>query len=187
MAEEKTAIELANERMSIVQACASLGMDIYDFSISSLKVYCPFGHLYHSDGGKSKAFRIYPASNSAWCFACNIYFTPVKLIAMDKGISELDAAEGILEATNYVAPDWESAWASVTAPRPIDRDALTESLKTACARLDHDWETRQFEEPVALKLRQCLELLRKVQTEEDITKWTDITTRVMQKTLGVKS
>lgn len=187
MAEERSNIELANERLDIVQACNDLGMDINDFSISSLKVYCPFGHLYHADGGKSKAMRVYPGTNSAWCFAGCGYFTPVKLVAMDKGISEQEAAESILEATNYIPPDWQSNWDNIMAPRPIDKDALTETLKIACARLDKNWESRQFEEPVAHKLRQCLELLSKVATEEDITKWKDITIRVMQKTLGETS
>ena len=92
MTQEKSVIDLANERITIIEACNMLGMDVHDFSIASLKVWCPFGHLYHSDGGTTKAMRIYPATNSAWCFACNLYFTPVKLIAMDRGIPDQQAA-----------------------------------------------------------------------------------------------
>jgi hypothetical protein len=183
--EEKSVIELANERMTIVDACNELGMDIYDFSISSLKVYCPFGHLYHSDGGTSKAMRIYPATNSAWCFAGCGYFTPVKLLSLDKGISEEEAAESILETTKYIPPDYESRWeALVTAETPMDTDALSDALKVACARLDPNWEAHQFEDAIATKLRKCLQLLSKVHTEEDATKWLTITKQIMRKALG---
>lgn len=184
--EEKTLVQLANERLSIIDACNMLGMDVMDFSLASLKVWCPFGHLYHSDGGTTKAMRIYPATNSAWCFACSIYFTPVKLIAMDKGITEDQAAESILEQTNYIAPDYEARWKALTEVQaPVNTDDLAEALKVACSRMVPDWDERQFEESVSHKLRQCLSLLRKVQTEEDSTKWLSTTKKIMQQELGV--
>lgn len=186
--EEKSVIQLANERMTIIEACNSLGMDVMDFSIASLKVWCPFGHLYHADGGTTKAMRIYPATNSAWCFAGCGYFTPVKLIAMDKGITEQQAAESILESTNYVPPDYESRWNALLDEKPaINTDDLTEALKIACSRMVPDWEERQFDEVVAHKLRQCLALLRKVRSEEDATKWLSTTKQIMKTTMGVTS
>lgn len=60
-------IQLANERMSITQACRFIGMHLGDFEIASVKTYCPFGELLHEDGGRSKAFRVYPETNSAYC------------------------------------------------------------------------------------------------------------------------
>lgn len=183
--QELSSIELANERYSIIQACNKLGMDIPDFSFSSAKLYCPFGHLFHADGGQSKAFRVYPGTNSAFCFAGCGYYSPVRLIATDKGISEADAAESILEETNYVPPDFESRWnALMTEQATPNPDDLAEALKVACARMEPNWDERQFEEKVSIKLRQCLQLLPKVQTEEDATKWLSMTKQAMHITLG---
>lgn len=183
--EEKSIVQLANERMTIIEACNELGMDVMDFSISSLKVYCPFGNLYHSDGGTTKAMRIYPATNSAWCFAGCGYFTPTRMLAMDKGVPEQAAAEFILERTNYVAPDFEARWEAISTEKPVpNTDDLTEALKVACSRMVPDWEERQFEDEVAHKLRQCLALLRKVQSEEDAALWLSSTKKIMQTTMG---
>ncbi len=187
MMEEKSEIQLANERMSIIEACNLLGMDVMDFSISSLKTYCPFGHITHEDGGQSKAFRIYPGTNSAWCFACQVYFTPVKLIAMDKDISEPDAAQWILETTNYIPPDYLSKWEALTREEDsgLDLDSLAEALKVFCARMSPDWDAKQFDDDVSRKLRLCLGLLPKVRTKGDADKWLTTTKQVMSKTLGV--
>lgn len=188
MVEEKSVIDLANERVTIIEACNMLGMGVMDFSIASLKVWCPFGHLYHADGGTTKAMRIYPATNSAWCFACNIYFTPVKLIAMDRGIPDVQAAESILESTNYVPPDFEARWNALIEAKPtVNTDDLAEALKVACSRMVPDWDERQFDESVAYKLRQCLALLRKVKSDEDATLWLSITKKIMHRTLGETS
>lgn len=184
--ERVSPIQIANERLSIIDACNMLGMGVSDFSISSLKVWCPFGHLYHADGGTSKAMRIYPATNSAWCFACNLYFTPVKLIAMDRGITEVQAAESILVETNYVPPDYESRWESLTKTQPqVVEEDLGEALKVACSRMAPDWDERQFDEAVSRRLRQCLSLLPKVHTEDDSVKWLSMSKKIMQRELGV--
>jgi len=189
MVEERiNVIALANERMSIIEACNALGMDVFDFSVQSLKVYCPFGHLYHADGGSSKAMRIYPGTNSAWCFAGCGYFTPVKLIAMDRGITEVQAAESILEETNYVAPDYEARWKALTETTvTINTEDLTDALKVACARMAPDWEDRQFEDKVATKLRECLALLARLRTEEDARKWLSVSKQAMRQALGGQS
>jgi len=174
-------VALANERMSIIEACNLLGMDISDFSISSLKTYCPFGNVMHADEGRGKALRIYPNTNSAWCFDCQIYFTPVKMIAMDRDITEVAAANWILESTNYVAPDYLSRWEALTAPEStkLNTDDLGQTLKVFCARKIPNWEERQFEEPYASTLQKCLGLLVKVKTAEDAEKWSTVTKQAM--------
>lgn len=183
---EISTVQLANERYTIIQALNQLGVDVLDFSISSLKVYCPFGNIMHEDEGRTKAMRVYPGTNSAYCFACQTYYTPVKLIAMDKGISEYDAAVFILEATNYVAPDYASRWAKLTEESTkLNTDDLVEALKVACARMAADWEDRQFEPDVAKKLSRCLAALRGVKTDADATKWLTTTKLVMSQALGV--
>lgn len=185
---EVNVIQLANERMSIIDACNELGMDVFDFSVASLKVHCPFEQISHPDGGQSKAMRIYPGTNSAWCFACQQYFTPVKLIAMDKDISEQEAAMYILDKTNYVAPDYLSQWEALTEQKiELDTDALAEALKVACRRMTPDWEERQFDDDVSNKLRRCLGMLPKLKTPEDASKWLVVAKQAMSQTLGGKT
>lgn len=182
---DENPIALANDKVSISQALMMIGMDIPDYQYGSGKLYCPFGDLYHADGGTSKAFRVYPETNSAYCFACGEAFRPVSLLAKAKGISDADAAEGLLEAIGYVPPTIDSRWeALITTPQQIDREALSEALKLACSRMSPTWEVDQFDELIATRFRKCLELLSKVHTEEEATQWLTVTKAVMRKTLN---
>lgn len=177
-------IELANERMGIVAACNHIGMGLPDHLSSSMKVDCPFGSLYHLDGGTSRSMRVYAETNSAWCFAGCGYFTPVRLIADDKDISEQDAAEHILDITHYVPPDFESQWDALMAEvPPVNTASLAEALKVACARMAHDWEELQFSSEVSSKLTACFALLPQLQTPEQAQKWLDVSKFVMQSVL----
>lgn len=169
-------ITLANERMGIIDACNHIGMGVSGGY--SGKLYCPFGELFHADGGVSKAFRIY--EDSAYCFAESMYFTPVRLIARDRGISDLDAAEYILDVTGYVAPDIDSQWAAVTnTEEVVNTDYLAEALKIYCQRICPDWEVRQFTESTSKKLTKCLELTDRVRTKDEVTQWLAVTKQVM--------
>lgn len=176
--------ELANSRMSIIKALNLAGASIGEFSAGSVKTYCPFGHLFHADGGSSKALRVYPGTNSAHCFAGCGYFSPVRLVAKINDTSEVEAAEFILEKTHYVAPDYQSQWdAVVQKADEVDQDGLSEALKVACARMDPQWSSKQFDEAVATALRRCLGLLPKVTTPEEAKTWLSVTKQVMDKTL----
>lgn len=183
--ETRELIQLANARVTITAACNMIGMNVSDYAAASMKVYCPFGELFHQDGGAERSMRIYPDTNSLYCFAGCGYFSPVKLIATDRGISEEQAADALLTETNYVPPDYESQWAALMGEKPtVNTTDLAEALKVACSRMTPHWETLQFEEPVASKLSQCFDLLRKVVTEEDAGKWMTITKQVMRSTIG---
>lgn len=175
-------IRLANERFTIVAALRMAGaVNASDFTG---KQYCPFGHMYHADGGYEKALRVYPGSNTAYCFAGCGYFSPVKLVAMAKDMEETEAADYILVITGYVAPTIDSLWEQATAETiKIDRDALTEALKLACSRISPDWEERQFDDDVATRFRQCLSLLPKVHTEQEAAQWLSATKKIMKKAL----
>lgn len=178
-------IRLANESMDITAACRFIEMNLGDFAIASVKTYCPFGELMHEDGGRGKAFRVYPATNSAYCFACGKAYRPCSLIATDRDISEAEAAEIILEEVGYIPPDIDSRWEAVTAEESsVDRDALANALKTACSRYAPDWETRQFDEDIATMLRKCLSASRNVTTEEEAREWLGVTKKVMSQALS---
>lgn len=180
-----SAITTANEKVTINQACNIIGMDIPDFEFGNMKLWCPFGDLYHADGGQTRAFRVYPQTNSAYCFACGEYYSPVKLLAKANGVADEEAAEALLTHIGYVEPTVDARWeALMSTPVVVDHDALSEALKVACARMDPTWEDRQFEELVSTRFRKCLSLLAKVTTEEEATTWLSTTKTVMQRTLG---
>lgn len=180
-------IKLANELMGIIEACRFIDMQIGEFAIASVKTYCPFGELMHEDGGRGKAFRVYPATNSAYCFACGRPYRPVSLIATDRDIPEFAAADLILEEKGYVAPDYEARWDAVTEEKQVtDVDSLASALKIACARMVLDWEDRQFDEHVASTLRKCLAASHKVTTEAEAREWLDKTKLVMSRVLAPK-
>jgi len=178
-------IDLANSRLSIVQACNMLDVSVGDFTYGSVKTYCPFGQIWHQDGGSTKAFRVYAATNSCYCFAGCGMFTPVSLLAKAKDMTNEESAEWILNFTGYVPQDFHSQWdALMSTPAPVDRDSLTEALKMACSGMDPQWEDRQFEPRIAMKFTACLALLPKVQSAEDATTWLSVTKTAMRRALG---
>lgn len=178
-------IKLANELMTIEEACAEVGMG----NVSGMaKTYCPFGDVFHADGGRSRAFKVYPESNSAYCFACSKRYDPVSLIATDRDLQYRAAAELILEMKAYVSPDYETRWDALTKEVVlVDHEALQDALKIACARMVPDWATRQYEDRVANKLTLCLTVARKVKTEDDGRKWLDMSKQAMRQALGIEA
>lgn len=179
-------IALANDKVGIDAVCRSLGMYLPDYAVlSSYKTYCPFGAMYHADGGDSKAFRLYPESNTAFCFAGCGHFTPVRLTAFALDLSDSEAAQKLLDEVGYVEETIETKWAKLLEEdRTVDTDLLAEALKTYCSRIDPYWEANQFEEPVSSILNRCFALLEGVNTQEDASKWLKATKVVMSNTLN---
>jgi hypothetical protein len=175
--------EIANKLMSIFEAYTlSSGIYVGEFEYGSPKMSCPFTGIYHND---ARSFRIYPQSNSAYCFACSIYYTPVKLISMSKDLSDSEAVEWILEHKGYVEPNFEDVWDSITSDddEEMTTSYLAEALKTACARMDNDWNQKQFEPEVSGMLNRCLSLLPRVQNAQDSEKWLGASKVAMSRTL----
>lgn len=167
-------IRLADAQVSILFACRLIGMRVGDTDYGrSLKVHCPFGELYHTDLGADRAMRIYPDTNTAWCFACSAGYTPVRLVATAWGMPQADAALLLLDEAGLRLPSPAQAWArAVNPPEPAPQVShLAEALKTFCARIDAAWSWRQFEPQAAARLTACLGLLDRVHTADDARQW----------------
>ncbi len=176
-------IALANEHVPIVTACRLVGVDLPEDGglARSRKTFCPFGELYHSDGGAEPAMRIYPDSNSAWCFRCAAYLTPVKLAAQAWDQDWATAAAVLLDRIGYRPPSLAERWAAAVAVVPApDTTLLAEALKVYCARHDPQWSTDQFAPDVAGQLARCLTLLDRVGDDEDAARWLAGTKRAMR-------
>lgn len=175
-------VTVANEQVSILVACRLIGMDLpMDEGYGrSMKVRCPFGELYHSDRGVSAAMRVYTDSNSAWCFSCGVYYTPVKLVAQQWDLDWPGAAANLLDRVGYRPVSIAEQWASVVEyDVEPDRAQLADALKTYCRRVIDGWGSRQFDADVSGLLTRCLELLDRVTSEEDAGRWLAVTKEVM--------
>lgn len=180
---------LANDHSDILVVARMIGMVVPDFSYAaSIKLYCPFGDVSHADGGTSKAFRIYPETNSAYCFACGEHFSPVKLLATARDLPLAEAADTLLEIAGVTEEGTEERWQQLLSEQdsPINTAELAEALKVYCSRVDPAWDERQFDPAVAETFQRCLELLGSVRTPADVTQWLGATKQVMAKRLGVQ-
>lgn len=171
MTRKPAVVKLADEQVDILVACRIVGMDLPDTIERSAKVHCPFGEIYHSDHGVDPAMRIYPQSNSAWCFSCSHYYTPTLLVARAWDVTLRAAATALLQRTGYRPPSPQDVWDQVVAEPAVDRTALAEALKTFCRRAVPHWDAVQFEPDVSEQLDRCLRLLDLVHDEADGRKW----------------
>ncbi len=182
----KSSIAVANEHVSIVTVLQMLGIELPDDigAARSRKLHCPFGDVYHSDQGTSPAMRVYPETNSAYCFSCSAYFTPVSLAAKAMGTSMVAAAEQLLDRVGHRPLDLAGQWQQAKNYEPDpDKALLADALKTYCRRTHTGWETRQFEPEVAALLTRCLGVLDLVHTAEDATTWLAACKRAMNRAL----
>jgi len=179
-------VALADEQVAIAAACRMIGMRVPE-SVDMgrpVKVHCPFGEVYHRDHGTETAFRIYPDSNHAYCFACGQRYGPVKLVALAWGISYRQAAAELLERAGIKPATMADLWAEVAHHEPApDTTMLAEALKTYCQRVAPGWEADQFEPAVAGALSRCLGLLDHVRTQQDAALWLERTKQVMEANL----
>lgn len=186
----RSLILIANEEISIIKACQYIGMEISDDAIygRSIKVHCPFGEIHHIDSGVDPAFRIYHETNSAYCFAGCGYFTPVRLIAHARGVSQRTAAADLLERVGYHFASSAQIWAELTetAIEP-DRNLLADALKIFCERVAPGWEALQFEQPISGVLCACLSLLDRVTTDSEAEQWLSGCKQIMMRALTASS
>jgi hypothetical protein len=164
-------IKLANERISIAQACVWAGMDVSEGD-GNRKIRCPFGVYAHSDGGVAASFRVYEDSNHAYCFAESRSWTPVSLMAEVWDCARAEAADRMCAMAGVTPPDWRERWAELQHPAPPDTASLAEALKRWCARTyGAGWETGQFELVLAEPLASCIGVLSLVTTDEQAAAW----------------
>jgi hypothetical protein len=174
-------VALANSRVSILEAYELIGNPLWGTS----KNYCPFGPVTHADGGASPALRVYPDTNSSYCFACAKAWRPVTLLADSRDISIDEAAQVLLESSGYIPESVDDRLEALLAEETpaVDADALAQALSTYCARIHPKWKSLQFDDEVAVPYRECLDLLVLVHSPQDAQKWLEATKRKMALTL----
>lgn len=179
-------IDEANTRVHIADVLARNGVIVPEavkFG-SNKKVHCPFG-FYHSDGGISKAMRVYGKNNTAYCFSCSKRYSPVTLAAAAWDCSWMAAAMRLLEDSGFKPKSLEERWVQATTQEEKlpDLIALADALKVYCSTVSENWEIVQLNNSVANKLTKCLDLLDSVKTAEGASRWLTVCKKVMLKTL----
>jgi hypothetical protein len=183
---QKSLIEEADQRVPIVLVCTLIKMDLEDgLEGRSVKTYCPFGRFFHSDGGVEPAFRIYPDSNSAYCFSCRKYFTPTTLASDAWDIPKKEAAKDLLDRVGYKTLTDEEIWAGVQEQPPEpDKSVLGLALRVYCQRVDPSWQASQFVPEVSTVLDKCLSLLDRVTNDQEAEQWLEVCKKVMLRTIN---
>ncbi len=183
---QKSWVDLANDFVQISDVLTEIGVFV-PATIkegSNKKIHCPFG-FYHSDGGLTKAMRVYTQSNTAYCFSCSKRYSPVSLLSAKLDCSWNSAAVQLLEDFGYKPKTLKERWQEATAEQLTVPDtlALADALKIYCDSLTPDWNQRQLDSNISDTLNKCLDLLRAVKTDADATKWLDTTKLVMKRKL----
>lgn len=180
-------ITLANEQVKIVDVLASINISVQVASSHgvSKKLHCPFGGLYHSDSGLEKTMRVFQETNSAYCFRCNQSYDSVSLASALWDVSRPEAAMRLLEDSDFKPKTLKERWRDAVTPEVIEVDllSLADALKTYCSGISQDWNIKQLDGEVAIKLNACLDLLRSVNTPQDSEKWLSVCKQVMSKVL----
>jgi hypothetical protein len=148
----RSIVAVANDTVAILAVCREIGMSVPgDVPHGrSVKVYCPFGPVYHVDHGVETAFRVYPHSNSAFCFAGCGYFSPVRLFADARDLNRQEAARQLLDLAGYKPVDLAAAWEHVQSPeRYVDQSSLAEALKVGASSVRPARRRRADEVPGA--------------------------------------
>lgn len=183
-------IELANTTVKITDVLASIGIFVPAVASNgtSKKISCPFGGIYHSDGGMEKTMRVFHASNSVFCFRCTKRYDPVSLTAELNDCSFFNAAMMLLEDADLAPKSLEQRWAEAVRPeiKELDLIALADALKIYCSGICSTWVTRQLDPEVGQKLNACLELLPSVKSSEGADKWLTVCKQVMRKVLEIE-
>lgn len=179
-------IDEANTRIDIVDVLGMLGIQVPVSSNSSKKIHCPFG-FYHSDGGFSKAMRVYLTNNTVYCFSCSKRYSSVSLAAASWDCSWLAAAMRLLEDFDLKAKTLAERWEDAVKVEDVTVNVLelSDALKIYCSGLHPEWEIVQLEDDISETLNKCLALVSRVKTEADADKWLHVCKQVMkQKLIG---
>jgi hypothetical protein len=159
------------------KACRAIGMTVAPRE-DGAKIHCPFGELYHPDGGDDPAFRLY--GDHAFCFACWQYWTPSKLCADAWDVPEDIAAGRLLDTSGMRAPGWADQWEAAVAPDKPDLSQLADALRVFCSgEAQLGWEQARMDRAVSVYLAGCLGFLGQVTDEESARLWLDLSKSVM--------
>lgn len=147
----------------------------------SYKAYCPF-MVEHGDGGWDKGWRVYPATNSSYCFIMHGVMPPVRLVQIRFDLRQNAAAEKILKQYDLLKPkpfrerfELEQQRRDTARERSVGTpQQAVEALQMALSRVE-GYDSRQFDRDVQDAMERVLSILEKVfeapNTEDLLRGW----------------
>lgn len=177
-------IRLANEEVSIYTVLSKIGVEYQGYYGTTSKLYCPFGYITHIDGGQSKAMRVYPDTNSLFCFACNEHYTPVKLFAAYTDLDWESAAEVLLTDSGWVPETYEEKWDKLIEETKFNPEETQIALDNACRRIDPLWNVHATFDPYKSAYQRCLQGLTQVVDIATSIKWLEESKEIMYEVIN---
>lgn len=155
-------IELINNSLSVV----TLLQDLFNIEANEegvTKTYCPEGEE-HSDKGRSPTLKVFPDSNSAWCFSHSKMYNPAQLAKVAVGSSRVESCKKILELYKIsTAPptveERNQILDEMEKSEEIDVDEAREALFTY-ARTLKGWNYGQYRPTVVKAINSVLRELK---------------------------
>jgi len=179
----RSLVEIANKHISIWEVCRLVGVDFGGYYGTNSKLYCPFGNITHMDGGSTKAFRVYPATETAYCFGCSQFFDAVGLYSEFSDLSREEAADFLLTESGWKEETYEEKWDKLTKKTSIDTSGLSEALDIYCLKLNPEWEVICIESPYREAYASVMGVLPYVRNFSDADKWMNAAKEKMRKVL----
>jgi hypothetical protein len=169
-------IEQANRSVSIEKVL----FDHFGIEVGPGKNPCPFD-FEHSDGGQDKALRVYPDTNSAYCFALHGVLDPVKLFSLKGDNRPLYAAQLLMRAYGIDTrpKGWRERYNDIalqreTSVRQIPPGSVVEALQAAL-RQDQGYVAHQFHPDVLRAVEGQLDAIDKLVSQttdiKEIQEW----------------
>ena len=174
-------VRLANERYLITQALRDVGLEIFDEvgEGRSHKHVCPFVDIDHIDPAPS--LRVFTDTNHAYCYDCERYLTPTRLISLLQGREEPEVAMELLAKVGILDGTAEERFDRMLAA-PEEAPNLAEygeAFRLACARVIKPWRERQYDSDVSEWMTQMLAPLQRVTTTDEAEQWLDVVKKIL--------
>lgn len=149
------------------------------------KTQCPIGYE-HSDGGSANALRVYPSSNSSWCFSHSQRFGPIELAELYFNLPRVQAARSLLQhyGISLHPPTTDQRWATLQESRVHRPDTgVLRELFLKKARSLPGYDTHQYDPEVTAVVSKILRSAEDMgfdPTEEDVEKWLQTSEKIMK-------
>lgn len=159
--ESKKVIDLA-EKIPIEMVLEDLFNIDSPSASGAWKTHCPLG-AEHSDGGSSKALKVFSESNSAWCFSHYQKFTPISLWRLRHRSSKIEAAYAVLKhfGQEYRPLTPAERWDRLNnLPAPVlELDDLRNAIMMYCRAHLPGFDYRQYDPDFMKVMVQVLDSL----------------------------
>jgi hypothetical protein len=157
-------VDMANRDVSVLKVLKDL-WQVYvpeGMGHKSWKTFCPLGWE-HPDGGVDKGFRVYEATNTAYCFVMHGSLSPVRLAQIKWGGSNDKAARRLLEMYGLGRRPWRERYEELLeqyerSQQPGIQSNIVEALQVRLSTESNYWAL-QYEPSVIEAMERELEEL----------------------------